>query len=389
MEKRKQPPTTPTADDTHFKRLRSFPQEQPDTFPHHFHDGSSMSTIHSYHAGHILTPWLPLISRPQDTYRTAPPVAFTTTTVPNNPTRLQGHTAAVYTCAFSPSGRSIASAGADKSIYLWNMNGSGDHYGIIRGRHLGAILDIHWSRAENMLVTACADGTCGAFDAQTGERISTFKGHTASVTCCTSTQIGSELTVSGSSDGSVKIWDHRAPGIAENITPLLHQYPPVSSIAISNANDIVFSAGSGHEIMAWDRRTKRVVYTLPGHMGAITGIRLSPDGARLLSSSMDNTLRIWNLGPYSDPSRRLQKVLQGVVMQGMEEHWSRPAWSSDGLLVASGGTNGKLMIWNTQAGHVLQTLSDHQDCVHQVDFHPGERIVVSSSADKTLALRSL
>lgn len=62
MEKRKQPPTTPTADDTHFKRLRSFPQEQPDTFPHHFHDGSSMSTIHSYHAGHILTPWLPLVT---------------------------------------------------------------------------------------------------------------------------------------------------------------------------------------------------------------------------------------------------------------------------------------------------------------------------------------
>lgn len=57
----------------------------------------------------------------------------------------------------------------------------------------------------SMLVTACADGTCGAFDAQTGERISTFKGHTASVTCCTSTQIGPELTVSGSSDGSVKV----------------------------------------------------------------------------------------------------------------------------------------------------------------------------------------
>lgn len=126
--------------------------------------------------------------------------------------------------------------------------------------------------------------------------------------------------------------------------------------------------------MAWDRRVMRVVYTLPGHMGAITGIRLSPDGTRLLSSSKDNTLRIWNLGPYSDPSRRLQQVLQGVAMQGMEEHWSRPAWSSDGLLVSAGAANGKVVIWDTQAGHVVQTLSDHQDCVNQVDFHPRERI---------------
>lgn len=58
----------------------------------------------------------------------------------------------------------------------------------------------------SMLVTACADGTCGAFDAQTGERISTFKGHTASVTCCTPTQTGPELTASGSRDGSVKVY---------------------------------------------------------------------------------------------------------------------------------------------------------------------------------------
>lgn len=126
--------------------------------------------------------------------------------------------------------------------------------------------------------------------------------------------------------------------------------------------------------MAWDRRAMRVVYTLPGHIGAITGIRLSPDGTRLLSSSMDNTVRLWNLGPCSDPSRRLQQVLQGVAMQGMEEHWSRPAWSSDGLLVSSGAANGNVMIWDIQTGHVMQTLSDHQDCVNQVDFHPGERI---------------
>lgn len=57
----------------------------------------------------------------------------------------------------------------------------------------------------SILVTACADGTCGAFDAQTGERISAFKGHTASITCCTPTRTGPELTASGSIDGSVKV----------------------------------------------------------------------------------------------------------------------------------------------------------------------------------------
>jgi Prp8 binding protein len=117
----------------------------------------------------------------------------------------------------------------------------------------------------------------------------------------------------------------------------------------------------------------RVLYTLSGHRDAITGIQLSPDGTRLLSTSMDSTARIWNLGPYSDPSRQSQQVLKGVG-QGMDEHehQSRPAWSSDGLLVGSGTADGNVTIWDTRTGHVKQTLSDHHACVSQVDFHPGE-----------------
>ncbi|KAK3841504.1 MAG: WD40-repeat-containing domain protein [Linnemannia gamsii] len=382
MEKRKEPPTS---DESHFKRLRS-----QNTLSHH-----DISRSHSYHSSQFLTPWLPLIARPQDTQRsfvfntsgtsigTGTGTGTRTASIEAS-TRFQGHTAAVHTCSFSPSGRSIASAGADKSIYLWNTNGSGDHYGIIRGRHLGAILDIHWSRAENMLLTACADGTCGAFDAQTGERISTFKGHSGSVTCCSPTRHGPELTASGSIDGSVKVWDYRAPGVAEAFT----QHYTVSSVAFSENDDILFTGGTGHKILAWDRRSQRVVYTLSGHTGAITGIRLSPDGTCLLSSSRDNTVRIWNLGPFYDPSSRLQQVLEGAP-QGMNEQQSRPAWSNDGLFVGSGAANGSVMIWDTRTGHNMQTLYDHQACVNQVDFHPTGHIVVSSSADKTLALRSL
>ncbi|KAF8941372.1 hypothetical protein BGZ58_010164 [Dissophora ornata] len=57
----------------------------------------------------------------------------------------QGQTAEVYTCEFSPSGQHIASAGAERSIYLWDTFSDGDNYGIIRA-HLGAILELHWSK---------------------------------------------------------------------------------------------------------------------------------------------------------------------------------------------------------------------------------------------------
>jgi len=148
----------------------------------------------------------------------------------------------------------------------------------------------------------------------------------------------------------------------------------MSSVTFSATNDIVFAGGSCREIIAWDRRSMQLLYTLPGHMGPVIGIRLSPDGTRLLSSAVDNTLRIWDIAPSCEaPSGRLLRVLEGAT-HDMDEHQSRPAWSNDGVLVSSGAANGTVLIWETRTGHVRQTLSNHQACVNQVDFHPRERI---------------
>lgn len=46
---------------------------------------------------------------------------------------------------------------------------------------------------------------------------------------------------------------------------------------------------------------------LEGHDDTVTGLAMSPDNNRLLSNSMDSTLRIWNVRPYhhSQSSRYL------------------------------------------------------------------------------------
>ena len=37
---------------------------------------------------------------------------------------------------------------------------------------------------------------------------------------------------------------------------------------------------------------------MKGHKETITGLSLSPDGNYLLSNSMDNTVRIWDVKPF-------------------------------------------------------------------------------------------
>lgn len=46
---------------------------------------------------------------------------------------LTGHQAAVYTLKFDPSGLQLASAGADRAIFLWDTRGECDNYNVLRG----------------------------------------------------------------------------------------------------------------------------------------------------------------------------------------------------------------------------------------------------------------
>lgn len=46
---------------------------------------------------------------------------------------LTGHQAAVYTLKFDPSGLQLASAGADRGIFLWDTRGECQNYNVLRG----------------------------------------------------------------------------------------------------------------------------------------------------------------------------------------------------------------------------------------------------------------
>ena len=56
----------------------------------------------------------------------------------------------------------------------------------------------------------------------------------------------------------------------------------------------------------WDIRKGNVFLKLEGHQDSITGIRVSPDGNYVLSNSMDNTVRIWDIRPFAKGERCLK-----------------------------------------------------------------------------------
>ncbi len=124
-----------------------------------------------------------------------------------------------------------------------------------------------------------------------------------------------------------------------------------------------------------------------GHTDTVTGLSLSPCGSFVLSNSMDNTCRIWDIRPYC-PTERCRSILQGHS-HNFEKNLLRCSWSKDGNLVAAGSADRFVYVWDVHSKKILYKLPGHTGSVNEIDFHPKEPIILSASSDKTLFMGEL
>ncbi|RKF76584.1 putative WD repeat-containing protein [Golovinomyces cichoracearum] len=68
----------------------------------------------------------------------------------------------------------------------------------------------------------------------------------------------------------------------------------VHSVVVTE--DLVITAGRDEDVKIWDRATGKLYHTYEGHFDEVTGLVLIDDGKRVVSVSIDQTVRCWELG---------------------------------------------------------------------------------------------
>ncbi len=116
---------------------------------------------------------------------------------------LEGHAGPVYGLSFNPHGDQLASAGWDGTIRIWNV-ADGKLLRSWDGQS-GDIWSIAFSPQGTTLATGGTDGSVRTWDAESGKQLATYLGHNTTVHTIAFNQDGS-LLGSGGRDGAVRIW---------------------------------------------------------------------------------------------------------------------------------------------------------------------------------------
>jgi WD40 repeat protein len=233
---------------------------------------------------------------------------------------------------------------------------------------------------------AGADGTeIKLWDIATVQEPQTLKGSQLGVDSVAFSADGKLLAV-GNSDNTVVLWETRT---REQARVLRGHVSAVSAVAVSGDDKVLanaFDAGVAgitreDTIKIWDPVTGQLVRSLTGRNTGHS-IGLSNDGTRLVSGSFGSTVSLWNVS-QADAQRTI------TVPRGSRFVPDRVALSPDGKLIAGGGRDNAIKIWDAATGRELFTLTGHRKSIWDLAFSPDNKLLASASQDADIKLWSV
>jgi WD40 repeat protein len=242
----------------------------------------------------------------------------------------RGHVAPLNAVAISPNGGTLASAGEDRAVKVWDLTDGRILHSL--AVHTEAVWGLAFRPDGKLLATGSRDGTITIWDPRSGTQIRTLHGHS------------------------------RSP----------------SRIRFSPDGTFLAAGNERGAVMRWDVASGTEAGQLPGHSGVVRCVTFSPDGKLLASGGEDRSVRLHDL--VNGGSRKFP------VPAAVNE----VAFSLDGRSLAAVGDvpEAGVHLWDLESGKEM-TWQAHTGQIHGLAFSASAPLLATCGEDGTVRIWDL
>jgi WD40 repeat protein len=309
--------------------------------------------------------------------------------------RFTGHEGPVRHVTFSPDGQQIATASQDGTARVWDVASGRELLKVGDGKRY-PLVHVTFSPEGGKVLTAGDQWTpirpgsnyihhgAQLYDMNTGERLQVFAGHRSSLSYAGYSPKG-ERIVTTSADGSARIFDARTGALLMN----LDEGGMKGGGSFSPDGRLLITTGLSVEL--FDTRSGKHLARLwrdSGFFGMVDAA-FSPDGRRIATGGTDGKVLIWDVS-----SGKLVRELGEIVPVNASTYFgriynvraiARVAFSPepDGRFLAAGGADGRVEIWDLREVRPSVQYRAHEGEINRLVFSPDGRTLLTASKDGT------
>jgi WD40 repeat protein len=273
--------------------------------------------------------------------------------------KIQGHQGPIPALAFAPDGKMLATGGADQNIHLWDVT-SGKSVGDLAAEEpVAALLFLEDGRT---LVSAGSYGSLRVWQAATGRELRLIEAHRGAINGLALSPDGKTVASVGQ-DKLVRLWN-----LAQEANPNFAPYVWLGLPCGQNRGFLPLVQGLQQIQLG------REAMQLGGHKDEVTCVAFAHDRRRLITGSLDGSLRIWDLA-------------NGKVITVLDDTLGPVhclALSRDGTRLASGDSNSAIRLWQTANWQEVTPGGGHRGPVQFCRFLDRGETLLTAGKDHTV-----